>query len=73
MVNINQLSSNTDDLRDAIAGSWGTEITDNYKISYIGKLVIAEGNKEDIENNLKKKVYNLINIKDNIYLGFIEE
>lgn len=70
---INPFSSEISDVRDAIQGAWGTEIGDNYKISYMGKIIFAEGKKEDIEKNLKKNVYELKSIGTNIYLAWIDE
>lgn len=69
---INPLSSDISDIREAISGIWGTEIGNEYKISYLGKLIIANGNKEIIENKLKKPVYELIEIGNNVYIGWIK-
>lgn len=70
---INTFSSDVTDLRDALQGVWGTEIGEDYKISYLGKVIIAQGTKTLIEEKTKKEVYEWINIGTNIFLGWIKE
>lgn len=70
---INRYTSGIQEVRDSLSGSWGTEIYEHTKISYLGRIIIAEGDLTIIKSKLKKQVYDLHKIGDNIYLGWIKE
>lgn len=72
MEQINSLTSDIEDLRDAMKGFHGTEIGTDYKITYLGKCVIANGEKEVITNKLKVPVYELISVGNKVYIGWIK-
>lgn len=73
METINNFTSTTEDIRDAIKGSWGTEIYPNVKISYLGKIIIANGNLNDIRQKCSKDIYEWNEIGENVYVAWIKQ
>lgn len=69
---INSFTSTTEDIRDAIHGPWGTEITKDYKLSYLGNIVIAQGNLETIKQKCTVNTYGFVSIGQDVYIAWIK-
>lgn len=69
---INQFSSDVNAIREAIRGYHGTEIYKDCKISYLGGIIIAEGDLETIKNKCVVPVYEFKSIGNNLYIGWIK-
>lgn len=68
---INSFTSTTEDIREAINGFYGTEIGKDYKISYIGWVILAEGNLDTIKKKISKDVYEWKGVGNNVYVAWI--
>lgn len=72
MDTINTFTSNIEDIRDCLKGSWGTEIGNDYKLTYLGNIVIGEGSVDLLNDKIKKNIYEWKSIGDNLYIGWIK-
>lgn len=72
MDSINPFNSNTQDIRDALKGSWGLEETKGCKFYYNGAIVFANGDLQVIQSVCKKSVYEWLQIGNNLYMGWIK-
>lgn len=63
--------SNHEDIADAIKGSYGKEIGKDYKLVYIGNVIIGMADNTTIlDKNCKQKHYEWIEIGEKLFLAF---
>lgn len=69
---LNVFTSDIKDIRECLRGPHGTDITENTKITYLGGIIMAEGNLDDIKKNCTIPVYDWKSIGNDLYIGWVK-
>lgn len=64
--------TNHDDLADALRGAHGKDVGQDYKISYLGTVIVGQGKMEVLDKNCKIKHYEWQAIGTDLYLAFVK-